>query len=117
MIEQGEVMTVSAPHWIQVRMEKKQGCEGCNLCSISPGGGMIMRLPYREHVHRGDSVFVEIPDTSLVKTSLLVFILPILVFADSLSADTFRTHLIWITLTYFASGIVWMNQREQAETP
>jgi len=99
MIEKGIVLKVSVPDGIQVLLDSKQSCDGCNLCSMTGSGNMLMRLPFQENIHEGDSVVIEVPDVSLIKISLLVFILPLILFtAGILGADHVSKRLLGVPL-------------------
>ncbi|OGL46081.1 MAG: hypothetical protein A2161_17370 [Candidatus Schekmanbacteria bacterium RBG_13_48_7] len=80
MIEKGKVVNIN-PGFIQVKIERASHCAECNLCSVMGEGGMLLQLPFQDNIRENDEVEIEIPDVSLIKFSIILFIFPIISFA------------------------------------
>ena len=77
MIEQGIVEKLDAP-FAFVRIIKNESCDGCTLCDTSnPNEEKILRVFNKSEAAKGDWVEINISPSSVIKTSLLLFIAPV----------------------------------------
>jgi len=94
--EQAAVVAVEGP-WAWVRTERGSSCGGCAARSGCGSGALARLLPSQRRPIRvantlrarpGEQVVVAIEETALLRTSLLVYLLPLLaLFAGGLSAE------------------------------
>jgi sigma-E factor negative regulatory protein RseC len=85
MIEELAIVTRTAPGQVWIKRLQSGACGGCMQQSSCAGGTVAKILPKREFgvecdmaLKAGDEVVVAIDDTHLLSTSLLLYVLPLL---------------------------------------
>jgi len=75
MKEVGIVQSVKDAE-ILVKIKRHAACLGCGVCSVAPGGDMIVKAIVSGRVKVGDQVNIEVDSILILKAILMVYLLP-----------------------------------------
>ena len=80
MKETGKVSRKIDPLTVEVEVKESSACAKCGICHFSKTGTLILDAKNEIGASVGDTVEVEVPEGSVVFSSLLIFIFPIIAF-------------------------------------
>jgi len=87
MKEIGKVIKRLDPKVVQVELKESSACAKCHAyrqaggkCAFSPEGKLTVDAVDNMGASAGDNVEIEVPESSVIFISLLVFIFPLIVF-------------------------------------
>jgi len=78
--ETGKVSRKIDPLTVEVEVKESSACAKCGICHFSKTGTLILDAKNEIGASVGDTVEVEVPEGSVVFSSLLIFIFPIIAF-------------------------------------
>ena len=78
--ETGKVLRKIDPLTVEVEVKESSACAKCGICHFSKTGTLILDAKNEIGASVGDTVEVEVPEGSVVFSSLLIFIFPIIAF-------------------------------------
>jgi len=78
--ESGKVIRIIGDGLVEVEIKASSGCAKCGACNFDRSGTMSMEAKNEIGASRGDVVEIEIPEGSVIFSSLLIFIFPIIAF-------------------------------------
>jgi len=79
MKEVGTVYSVEENE-ILVKLKRHSACLSCGVCSLAPGGDMVIKAIASGEVKVGDQVTIEIDSISILKAVAMVYLLPTVAF-------------------------------------
>ncbi len=82
MEESGKIIGVRKKIAI-VEIEKKSQCGKCCACKFSKEGKMLIEVENVLNANVGDNVLLQIEDKDILKASVIVYLLPTIVFLSS----------------------------------
>jgi sigma-E factor negative regulatory protein RseC len=105
MIENGIIYKVTRGGYAIVRLSRKTACENCKMC-LMPRKEMYVQVRIRntEGLKEGEYVSIVMPDSAVLKSAFLVYLLPILVMTVVLGL-TYKLEL-WISLIATISSVI-----------
>jgi len=75
--EQGEVVAVHG-NTATVKIKANESCEKCRLCKRISSTEMIVDALFTKPVHEGDRVVLSIKPGTIVKSAIILYILPLI---------------------------------------
>lgn len=75
--EQGEVVSVHG-NTATVKIKASESCEKCRLCKRISSTEMIVDALFTRPVHEGDRVVISIKPGTIVKSAVILYILPLI---------------------------------------
>ena len=75
--EQGEVVSVHG-NTATVKIKANESCEKCRLCKRISSTEMIVEALFTKPVHEGDRVVISIKPGTIVKSAVILYILPLI---------------------------------------
>ena len=80
MRESGRVVAKISADVVRVELRPSSSCLKCGLCSLGPNGALTMDAVDKMGASIGSTVEIEIPESHVIKSALLIFICPLLAF-------------------------------------
>ena len=80
MKETASVIRKTEDKTAEVSLNRTSACAKCGLCSFNEKGTLTLQVMDEIGVAEGDLVEIYLPESSVIAASILVFILPIIVF-------------------------------------
>jgi len=78
--ESGKVTRLIGPGLAEVEIKASSACAKCGICHFDQGGTLSMEAKNDIGASAGDAVEIDIPDGSVVLSSFLIFIFPLIAF-------------------------------------
>jgi positive regulator of sigma E activity len=78
--ESGKVTKIIGPELAEVEIKASSGCAKCGICHFDRAGTLLIEAKNIIGASAGDTVEIFIPEGSIVLSSLLVFIFPLIAF-------------------------------------
>ena len=98
--KRGEVVVV------EIEKENRKECSSCGLCKM--GKKPYIEIESEKNFNVGDSVIVEVSEDIILKSSLLIYGLPLAGFvAGVLLAGLFRNHTMKVIIFFLIFGGTW----------
>ncbi|HHX48901.1 MAG TPA: SoxR reducing system RseC family protein [Clostridiales bacterium] len=97
MEEIGVVYKVSKSNFATVRFDRRTACENCNMC-LKPREQNYVELKIKNTINakEGDKVKVMMSNKAVITASLLVYIVPLIIFGIALFASSKLK--LWLSL-------------------
>lgn len=105
MIETGKVIKLKGEKAV-IRVDRKSGCEMCHMCAIKPKSPHIdITLKNGLNAKKGDTVEVEMADRVVIKSSFLVYTIPLITGFIGLLIGTVFSNMLY-QLIMFAGFLI-----------
>ena len=78
MLEQGVVIRIVSPGVVEVSLPEQEGCAGCGACRRNETGAVSIEAENLAGAGIGDAVQVEIATGGVVRSSAVVYLLPVI---------------------------------------
>jgi len=78
--ENGKVIKRISSNVVEIEIKESPSCAKCGMCIFKPDGRITLKAIDKTGVEIGNIVEVNIPESRVLLSSLLIFILPIIVF-------------------------------------
>ena len=80
MKESGKVISADDRGGAVIEIRSSSGCDKCGACHFNGAGVLSMEAENKVGARAGDAVEIEIPEGSVIFSSLMIFIFPIVAF-------------------------------------
>jgi sigma-E factor negative regulatory protein RseC len=94
MREQGIVTRIISPGVVEISFRAAAGCAGCGICHPNEAGGVSIEADNTAGAGTGDAVEVDIAGGGVLKTSAIVYLLPVFSLLAGYAAGSFLATFI-----------------------